>query len=310
MRLELLKRVPWFIITGSESELANSAEAGWRRDNAPVVRDSQIVISENLIRQYERDGAVLVKGAIEADVAADVLQNLDDLIESRDDRWTTIRDGGFSDRHLWPTMPWMYDFCANSALPEIVARLMRSREARLYFDHTFVRDAGTAQTTPWHQDRPYWPFQGKQIASVWVALTACNQESSGLRFVRGSHAAGKVYRPIPFGNSGGSSEFLDQSDALDVMPDIDAAPDEHDLLCWDVEPGDVIVFGAEVIHGASENTNNPRRRAALSIRYVGDDARWDPRAGTDPMVSDDMVSFNPGDAPHDDKWFPRVWSST
>ena len=78
------------------------------------------------------------------------------------------------------------------------------------------------------------------------------QESS-LQFVRGSHAAGKVYRPIPFGNDGGSSEFLGQNKSLDLMPDIDAAPDDFELLCWDVVPGDVIVFGGEVIHGASDN---------------------------------------------------------
>lgn len=270
---------------------------------------SDSVVSEELIAQYERDGAVCIRGAVSPDVARSVLSNLDALIESDDDRWTTIRNGGFSDRLLWPTMPWMYDFCVNSDLPEIVGRLMRSSEARLYFDHTFIRDAGTAQDTPWHQDRPYWPFQGKQIASIWVALTPCDINSSAVQYVRGSHAEGKVYRPIPFGKDGGSSEFLGNSEDLDIMPDIDASPDEYEILCWDMEPGDAVVFGAEVIHGAYSNEDSARRRAALSVRYVGDDARWDPRPGTDPMINEDMVSFGPGDPPHDDKWFPKVWSA-
>ena len=93
------------------------------------------------------------------------------------------------------------------------------------------------------------------------------------------------------------------------MPDSDASPDEFEILCWDVEPGDIIVFGGDVIHGASDNVSNSQRRAALSIRYVGDDARWDPREGTDPMVNDEMVSFGQGEPPHDDKWFPRVWAA-
>lgn len=267
------------------------------------------MVSESLIKQYEIDGAVCVKGALDRNTVASVRENLDALIASSDDRWTTIRSGGFSDRHLWPTMPWMYELCANSPLPEIVGKLMRSHSARLYFDHIFVRDAGTSQSTPWHQDRPYWPFQGKQIASAWVALTGCDRNSSALKFVRGSHALGKIYRPIPFGEDGGSSEFLDQNASLDVMPDIDSAPDEFDVLCWDIDPGDVIVFGGEVIHGAGDNQGGTERRAALSIRYVGDDATWDPRPGTDPMVSDDMVSFGAGDRPLDDKWFPEVWST-
>jgi ectoine hydroxylase-related dioxygenase (phytanoyl-CoA dioxygenase family) len=268
-----------------------------------------MMVSEQLIEQYERDGAVCVRGAVDKESAKSLLANLEALIADPDDRWTTIRNGGFSDRLLWPTMPWMYDICANSELPGIVGQLMRSREARLFFDHTFVRDAGTTQDTPWHQDRPYWPFQGQQIASVWIALTACDEDSSAVRFVRGSHAWGKIFRPMAFGEKGGSSEFLSQNAALDEMPDIDAKPDEYEVLCWDMQPGDAIVFGAEVVHGAKENKDAAQRRAAVSIRYIGDDAVWDPREGTDPIVTPERVGVQPGELPRNDEWFPKVWSA-
>lgn len=267
------------------------------------------MISEKLIKQYELDGAVCIRGAVDQDVAASVLANIDALIADTNDRCTTIRKGGFSDRHLWPTMPWMYEFCANSRLPEIVGRLMQTREARLFFDHTFVRDAGTTQDTPWHQDRPYWPFKGRQIASTWVALTACDEASSAAQFVRGSHAWGKVFRPMAFSKEGGSSEFLGDNAAYEEMPDIDAAPDDYEILCWDMQPGDAIVFGAEIVHGAKQNKDTSRRRAALSIRYIGDDARWNPTEGTDPIVTQERVGVNPGEAPRNDKWFPKVWSA-
>lgn len=68
------------------------------------------MVSEELIRQYERDGAVYVRGAVDTPLAASVLAGIEALIADDNDRWTTIRGGGFSDRHLWPTMPWMYDF--------------------------------------------------------------------------------------------------------------------------------------------------------------------------------------------------------
>lgn len=186
---------------------------------------------------------------------------------------------------------------------------MRSSEARLFFDHAFVRDAGTMQDTPWHQDRPYWPFQGRQIASVWVALTPCNEASSAVRFVRGSHNWGKVFRPMAFCQKGGSSEFLNVNAALEEIPDIDAAPDAYEVLCRDMQPGDAIVFGAEVVHGAKENRDTSLRRAALSIRYVGDDAIWDPREGTDPIVTAERVGVDPGQPPRNEEWFPTVWSA-
>jgi ectoine hydroxylase-related dioxygenase (phytanoyl-CoA dioxygenase family) len=267
------------------------------------------MITEELIQQYERDGAVCIRGAVDADIAASVLANIDTLIADENDRWTTIRSGGFSDRHLWPTMPWMYEFCANSQLPEIVGRLLQSSEMRLFFDHIFVRDAGTRQDSPWHQDRPYWPFTGRQIGSVWVALTPCDEESSALRFVRGSHAWGKVFRPMSFSKEGGSSEFLKENIGYEEMPDIDAASDDYEILCWDVQPGDAIVFSAEVVHGAKKNTDTSLRRAALSIRYIGDDVRWNPKEGTDPIVTPERVGVSQGEAPRNEKWFPLVWSA-
>jgi ectoine hydroxylase-related dioxygenase (phytanoyl-CoA dioxygenase family) len=267
------------------------------------------MVSEELVDQFERDGAVCIREAVDAEVAASVLANIDTLIADENDRWTTIRSGGFSDRHLWPTMPWMYEFCANTRLPAIVGSLLHSSEMRLFFDHIFVRDAGTQQDTPWHQDRPYWPFSGKQIASVWVALTACDKSSGAVQFVRGSHDWGKVFRPMSFVKEGGVSEFLLEHPECEEIPDIDAAADEYEILCWDMQPGDAIVFSAEIVHGAKENMDASRRRAALSIRYIGDDARWEPKKGTDPIVNQDSVGISPGEPPHDDKRFPLVWSA-
>lgn len=265
------------------------------------------MISETLVQQYERDGAVCVRQAVSADAVAALLEHLDALVAEQDDRWTTNRIGGFSDRHLWPRMPWMREFCAASGLPEIAGRMMRSSSSRLFFDHTFIRDAGTDHRTPWHQDRPYWPFQGRQITSVWVALTACDPNSSGLRFIKGSHAWGKVFQPISFGSSSASEQFLGGNEALDPMPDFDAEPEKYEVLGWDMEPGDAVVFGAEAVHGSAPNADAERRRAAISVRYVGDDARWDPRPGTDPIVTQEQLTIAPGEPPQDDTWFPEVW---
>ena len=250
-----------------------------------------------------------VRQVIERQRAEDLLGELDRLIGDRDDRWTTNRVGGFSDRHLWPTHGWMRDLCVDSDLPELAGRVMGSDTARLFFDHTFVRDAGTAHRTPWHQDRPYWPFRGQQIVSIWLALTPCGPDSSSLRFVKGSHAWNKTFRPIPFGDESASAQFLAGNDELERMPDFDAEPTRWEYLEWEMQPGDAIVFSGDAIHGSKDNSGGRDRRAAISVRYVGDDARWDPRPGTDPIVTAEQVSIRPGDPPHDDVHFPLVWNA-
>jgi ectoine hydroxylase-related dioxygenase (phytanoyl-CoA dioxygenase family) len=271
---------------------------------------TKMLISETQIKQYRKDGAICIKQAVSSNEVNNLLQQIDHLIESEDDRWTTIREGGFSDRYLWPTHPWMYDFCSKSNLPAIAGQLMQSSSARLFFDHIFFRDAGTRQKTPWHQDRTYWPFQGLQIASVWVALETCTLQSGVLSFIAGSHNWGISYIPSAFSKKSGSAEFL-KSDLpyTEQMPGFDAEPEKYPVLRWNMEPGDVLVFGGETIHGAAENNDMSKRRAAMSVRYVGDDARWDPRPGTDPITNQDNVSVQPGEAPHDEERFPLVWSA-
>ena len=259
-----------------------------------------------MTERFEEDGAVLVPGLLTPNECAALIANIESLEAEESDRETLTRIGGFQDRHLWPVHDWMRELCLRDDIGEVAARLMKSRSARLYFDHVFVRDAGTRTTSPWHQDRPYWPFRGRQILSIWISLTDSDAASSGLQFIRGSHRWSVVYRPVVFDEED-TDVFIGEAEAGEIMPDFDADPAKYRTLHWDMKAGDAIAFGGEVLHGAKPNDSETKRRLALSIRYLGDDARWDPRPGTDPIVGTDDVCIEPGDPPHDDRWFPVVW---
>jgi hypothetical protein len=45
---------------------------------------------------------------------------------------------------------------------------MGSSAVNFFYDQLFVKEPGTTERTPWHQDQPYWALQGSQICSVWV----------------------------------------------------------------------------------------------------------------------------------------------
>ena len=264
-------------------------------------------LTEGDIRAYREDGAVVVRQAIAKAEVADMLAMIDWHLEGGEHRWLVRRPNSLSERYLWPTHDWMRRFCAETALPEIAGRCMGSPWARLYFDHLFYRQAGGSDDTPWHQDWPYWPVRGRQIISVWVALTPCGPESSGLQFVRGSHSWGKMYRPVQFNADRSTDGFLAGNEAGEALPDIDAAADEYDILSWDMDAGDAIAFSAAAIHGAKDNGGGSGRRVAVSVRYLGQDAIWDPRAGTDPAINPEAATCRPGKPPADDKTFPLVW---
>jgi ectoine hydroxylase-related dioxygenase (phytanoyl-CoA dioxygenase family) len=72
-----------------------------------------------------------------------------------------------------------------------------------------------------------------------------------------------------------------------------------------MEPGDVVVHHPLTVHGASGNRSQSQRRAAISVRYLGEDAVWDPRPATMPLPG--QPSYPPGTPLTDEQRFPIVW---
>lgn len=56
----------------------------------------------------------------------------------------------------------------------------------------------------------------------------------------------------------------------DKVPDIEANPQNYDIISFDVEPGDVIIHHVLTIHGARGNQSTDKMRRAISFRYCGD----------------------------------------
>lgn len=265
------------------------------------------------IEAYRRDGVVCVRGAVSAPWVERMLAVIERQLQ-KPSRWVNdanpgaTRDRLFTDRYLWRDNAEIRAFAAESGVAALAGRLMGSRSARFYFDHLLVKEPGTAAPTPWHQDLPYWPFAGTHVCSVWVALTASTVEESALEFVRGSHADGTLYQPRLFGARENHPNAWQQQQQGVPVPPIEEDRAAYPIVGWDVEPGDALVFSAGILHGARGNASGSRRRAAISTRWLGDDCRWFPHAGTDPTVTQEMVNVAPGEYPADDDRFPLFWS--
>jgi hypothetical protein len=150
------------------------------------------------VQRFAADGVVKIARVVEP-------RWIDPLLElaasqlREPSRWVTDANRGaaaarvFTDRCLWREQPLVRSFVFESGVAALAGTLMRSSSTRFYFDHLLVKQPDTAEPTPWHQDIPYWPFLGRQICSVWVALTHATVEESSLEFVRGSHLWNKYF---------------------------------------------------------------------------------------------------------------------
>jgi len=178
---------------------------------------------------------------------------------------------------------------------------MNASVVRLYHDHLLVKEPGTRQRTPWHQDQPYYNIEGRMSASMWLPMDPVPRESS-LEFIAGSHL-GPWLMPRAFLDNearwfpGGS---------LAELPDIEAHRPGYPIISWPLEPGDAVFFHMLALHGAA-GVSGANRRRVLSVRFIGEDIRHAPRRWKTSPPFPGLEEELPAGAEMAHPLFPIVW---
>ena len=174
---------------------------------------------------------------------------------------------------------------------------MKSQRVQVFHDHVLVKEPGTSESTPWHQDSPYYFVDGVQNVSFCSPMDVVTDAS--LRCVAGSHSWKKAVLPTRWLTETG---FFPNDN--DYMPVPDPELEGMDIKEWQMAPGDAVAFNYGTLHGARGNISDQRRRA-FSLRFVGDDARYVERAGptSPPFPGHEMM---PGQVLRED-WFPVIY---
>lgn len=291
--------------TGSSSHKCNIRAISFRNETKVTPRrwgtaweDADVLIDGD----FDRDGAVCLRGL----VGPELLGLAEEAVEAvlADPSPLALRasepgDGAFvEDFCNWRRIPALEAFiraCPGSA---VAADLLGARDLRLYHDHVLVKEAGTTQRTPWHQDQPYYNVDGRQGVSMWLPLDRVSGEAT-LQVVAGSHT-GPWYLPRTFLDE--QAKWFPEGE-LEELPDIDGDRAAHTILAWDLEPGDAVFFHFAAVHGTG---GTGARRRVLSIRYIGDDMRHAPRPWPTSPPFEGLADELPAGAPLRGPWFPSL----
>lgn len=262
------------------------------------------------IEAFREDGAICLRGVLDLPAIEALRQAVDaDMAAPGPMVRINTPDGNpgrfFVDFQLWRRHDACRRVALDSPLPGIAAALLGCARVNWYHDHLLVKEPETLERTPWHHDFPYYPLQSSGpldgVASFWIPLDPVARETA-VEYVRGSHRWGKRFAPTFFRKD---AAFDAGQPDVESPPDIDAERERHDLLGWDMQPGDVIAFTGLVLHGAPGNASLGRRRRAWAARYLGDTVRWSDRPGTvSPAIEGHGLSD--GD-PIGGPLFPQVW---
>ncbi len=244
------------------------------------------------VEAYDRDGVVCARGLFGADWIGRMARAVDRVVANPTyyGGQVSIDAKRFSgDLFVWKLDDDFRDFVYESPGAQIANMVLRSKRVNFFYDQLFVKPPGCHVPTPWHHDLTFWPIRGERVCSLWMTLDPVTRASSGLEFVRGSHRWQKRFKAVtPDYNA-----YMMASD-LEQPPDIDSQREDYDLLSWDMEPGDVLIFNGLVVHGSTGNHSTVHTRRAFSTRWAGDDVRFDPRHPTMPLLW--PHGLRPGDA--------------
>ena len=240
-----------------------------------------MMVTTDQIEAFQRDGAVCLRGVFEERWLATVARGIEANLANPSEFSESLAGGigrFFNDYCNWQRIPAYRDFIMHSPAAEIAARLMGSAKGIFYHEHLLIKEPGNQNKTPWHQDQPYYPVDGRQVCSIWMPLDPVPVESS-LGFVRGSHVSGPLYIPRKFATQKNYQlKNADDSTGLagfeNVPGDIDSRPDKYEILSWPLEPGDCVVFYGATLHGAAGNVSDNVSRRAFSTRWFGEEARF------------------------------------
>ncbi len=275
------------------------------------VLDRQAVydaIDDDQVAAFRRDGAVVLRGVFAADWR-DLIAAGTEKVLARPTPYGRVQsrpdDPGFffTDYYLWRHYGEFARLAREGPGGAVAARLTGSAAVHFFFDGLFVKEPGTERRTDWHQDQPYYHVDGEQLCVIWIPIDPVTADNA-LQFVKGSHRTGDWYRPFLFASD---RELAGADTRFAPVPDIEADRDRHEILAWDLEPGDCVAFHPLTLHGSAGNSEKSRRRRALSTTWLGDDAVYGERPGEVEPEIEGRHDLKPGDRLTVESVFPQAW---
>lgn len=266
------------------------------------------VLSDEQIAQFDRDGVIIVRGLFSPDEVTTIERGIERVLADPGPMFKVASQPDDPGRFVedfcrWQEIEEIEEIARTSRAADAARQLMGGGSVRLFHDHVLVKEPGTRQETPWHQDQPYYNVDGIQNVSMWAPVDPVAPEST-LEFLAGSHRMGWLMPRTFLDNQ--AKWFPEGS--LSEIPAIEQDRAAFDIRGWAMQPGDAVFFHMLTIHHAY-GVPGANRRRAFSLRFLGDDMVHAPRTWVTSPNFDGLDLQIPPGAPMDHELFPVLRSA-
>lgn len=266
------------------------------------------VLSDDQIEQFDRDGVIIVRGLFSSDEVATIERGIERVLAEPGPMFKVASQADDPGRFVedfcrWQEIEEIEEIARTSRAADAARQLMGGGSVRLFHDHVLVKEPGTRQETPWHQDQPYYNVDGLRNVSMWAPVDPVASEST-LEFLAGSHKMGWLM-PRTFMDN--QAKWFPEG-SMSEIPAIEADRSAFDIRGWAMQPGDAVFFHMLTIHHAY-GVPGANRRRAFSLRFLGDDMVHAPRTWVTSPQFDGLDAEIPAGAPMDHELFPVLRSA-
>ncbi len=220
--------------------------------------------------EYRRDGLVVAPLTLPAALLERMRASLDRLLVNSADIAPEslicphIANGA---RHPAAEAADWFEYASAPCILDLVEQVV-GPDIVLWGSQVFCKPARTGREVPWHQDGEYWPIRPLATCSVWIALDPATPANGCMRFIPGSHAAGRLH---PHNDAARADRVL----GLEVdARSFDAGSARDDVLA----PGQCSLHDVFLIHGSGPN-RSAQRRAGFVVRFMPATSRFDRTIG-------------------------------
>jgi ectoine hydroxylase-related dioxygenase (phytanoyl-CoA dioxygenase family) len=219
------------------------------------------VVSELIIREFRRDGFVVVPNLL----TEDELEKFGAAVDR------AVRDRGRNDHrrledkspyeqsftqciNLWEDHPDVLPLTFHRGISEAAALLIGVPALRLWHDQALYKDSGGRYTEP-HQDQPYWPMDETNTLTAWIPFDGSTHESGCMGYVPNSHLIG-LRKFVNIFSADEKVRILEEP-AISVIPPVYV----------EVPRGAVAFHHGLTVHMAKPNRSNRPRRVHTMIYF-------------------------------------------
>jgi ectoine hydroxylase-related dioxygenase (phytanoyl-CoA dioxygenase family) len=231
------------------------------------------VLSEKQIKEFERDGYLVVENALSAEELARFGSAVDLGVAHRsqsDNRKIgekTLYEQSFIQCiNLWEDHEEIRPLAFHPRLGEMASELLRTDAVRIWHDQALYKEPDGRITDP-HQDLPFWPIRPADQVTAWIPFDGSRKDAGAMAYLPGSHAVGL-------------KRFVDISHTLHPEPyDVLADPKVAAIApVWVEAPvGSVVFHHSLTVHLAAANESDSTRRVYCIIYFADGcvrDATW------------------------------------